>query len=124
MQNASHILDNMIKDIVAECEYFDVEAFIPHLSKFLSIPHGPYKRRFLIEWISLLQSVPDIDLLSYLPDLLEGMFAMLSDTHTGICTAVSRTLGSFLRQVRPPCFSPLFTGSKSPFRVYTRGAWT
>lgn len=93
------ILDNMIKDIVAACDHFDIERFIPRLAQFLSVPHVPHKRRFLIDWTSLLQSVPDIDMLLYLPELLDGMMTMLSDTHTEIRTAAGRTLENFLRQV-------------------------
>ena len=55
VQNAAMILDNMIKDIVAACEHFDIERFIPRLAQFLAVPHVPHKRRFLIDWTSLLQ---------------------------------------------------------------------
>lgn len=99
MQNAAAILDNMIKDIVAACDNFDIDSFIPRLARFLAVPHMPNKRRFLIDWTSLLQSVPDIDMLAYLPSLLDGMMNMLSDTHTEIRTAAGRTLDNFLRQV-------------------------
>jgi vacuole morphology and inheritance protein 14 len=99
VQNAAAILDNMIKDIVAACDNFDIDSFIPRLARFLAVPHMPNKRRFLIDWTSLLQSVPDIDMLAYLPSLLDGMMNMLSDTHTEIRTAAGRTLDNFLRQV-------------------------
>lgn len=102
MQNAAMILDNMIKDIVAASNNFDIDSFIPRLARFLAVPHMPNKRRFLIDWTSLLQSVPDIDMLSYLPNLLDGMMNMLSDNHTEIRTAAARTLDNFLRQVPPP----------------------
>jgi vacuole morphology and inheritance protein 14 len=100
VQNAAAILDNMIKDIVAACDNFDIDSFIPRLARFLAVPHMPNKRRFLIDWTSLLQSVPDIDMLAYLPSLLDGMMNMLSDSHTEIRTAAGRTLDNFLRQVR------------------------
>lgn len=100
LQNAAMILDNMIKDIVAASNNFDIDSFIPRLARFLAVPHMPNKRRFLIDWTSLLQSVPDIDMLSYLPNLLDGMMNMLSDNHTEIRTAAARTLDNFLRQVR------------------------
>lgn len=100
VQNAALILDNLVKDIVAASAAFDVDAFVPRLARFLAVPHVPHKRRFLIDWLSLLQSVPAIDMLAYLPGLLDGMMAMLSDTHTEIRTAVGRTLDNFLRQVK------------------------
>ena len=100
VQNAALILDNMVKDIVAESDSFDVKNFIPRLSTFLTVNHGPNKCRFLIDWITLLESVPDIDMLTYLPELLDGMFTMLSDVHTEIRMSVTRALEDFLVQVR------------------------
>lgn len=45
------------------------------------------------------QSVPDIDTLAHLPRLLDGLLAMLADTHTEIRSAATRLLDNFLRQV-------------------------
>jgi vacuole morphology and inheritance protein 14 len=32
-----------------------------------------------IGWVTVLDSVPDIELLEYLPEFLDGLFKMLSD---------------------------------------------
>ncbi len=53
---------------------------------------NPYKRQFLISWISVLASVPDIDMLQYLPELLEGLMGMLSDTNREIRQATGKAL--------------------------------
>lgn len=37
------------------------------------------RRQFLISWVAVLESVPDLDLLAYLPELLDGLMALLSD---------------------------------------------
>jgi vacuole morphology and inheritance protein 14 len=57
-------------------------------------------RMFIVQWLSVLDSVPDIDLLRYLPELLGGLFAMLQDTSAGIRTAVDTLLADFLREIR------------------------
>lgn len=38
-----------------------------------------HEHAFIISWISVLDAVPDIDLVMYLPDILDGLFAMLQD---------------------------------------------
>lgn len=35
---------------------------------------SPYVRQFLVGWITVLDSVPDIDMLGFLPDFLDGEF--------------------------------------------------
>ena len=53
---------------------------------------NPYKRQFLISWISVLASVPDIDMLQYLSELLEGLMGMLSDPNREIRQATGKAL--------------------------------
>lgn len=36
---------------------------------------NPYVRQFLVGWITVLDSVPDIDMLGFLPDFLDGNFS-------------------------------------------------
>ena len=35
---------------------------------------NPFVRQFLVGWITVLDSVPDIDMLGFLPDLLDGKY--------------------------------------------------
>lgn len=35
---------------------------------------NPFVRQFLVGWITVLDSVPDIDMLGFLPDFLDGEF--------------------------------------------------
>ncbi|KAF0976749.1 hypothetical protein FDP41_004044 [Naegleria fowleri] len=71
------------KDIVTEDENFNVDQFIPELSKHINT-NDPFVRQFLLSWIVILDSVPDIDLLEYLPHFLSGIFDMLSDPNREI----------------------------------------
>jgi hypothetical protein len=45
------------------------------------LQHVRMTKSFVACWLRV-QSVPDIDMLLYLPDLLDGMMTMLSDSHT------------------------------------------
>ena len=91
VNNGAQLLDRLIKDIVAESESFDVEKFIPLLRKYIDMIN-PYIRQLLIGWIQVLDSVPDIDMLDWLPTFLDGLFNMLSDSNPDIRTAAAETL--------------------------------
>ena len=41
-------------------------------------------RRLLISWIDVMDNVPGIDIIDYLPQFLNGLFDMLSDPHREI----------------------------------------
>jgi vacuole morphology and inheritance protein 14 len=99
VKNAAMLLDRLVKDIVTEVGTFDVERFIPLLRERITVIN-PFCRMFIVQWLSVLDAVPDIDLLRYLPELLGGLFAMLQDTSAGIRTAVDTLLADFLREIR------------------------
>ena len=80
-----------MQDIVTASYALDLDEFIPKLREYLTVVN-PYKRQFLISWISVLASVPDIDMLQYLPELLEGLMGMLSDTNREIRQATGKAL--------------------------------
>ena len=130
VQNAAQFLDNLVKasqvqgvsahlclqecnscqtmqDIVTASYALDLDEFIPGLKEYLTVVN-PYKRQFLVSWISVLASVPDIDMLQYLPELLEGLMGMLSDSNREIRQAAGKAL-----QVCPS-FTDLTTSSKGP----------
>ena len=80
-----------MQDIVTASYALDLDEFIPKLKEYLTVVN-PYKRQFLISWISVLASVPDIDMLQYLSELLEGLMGMLSDPNREIRQATGKAL--------------------------------
>ncbi|KAF5757412.1 putative vacuole morphology and inheritance protein [Helianthus annuus] len=50
--------------------YVSIEEFIPLLRESMNVLN-PYVRQFLVGWITVLDSVPDIDMLGFLPDFLD-----------------------------------------------------
>ncbi|XP_031271631.1 protein VAC14 homolog [Pistacia vera] len=70
VQSAAHLLDRLVKDIVTESDQFSIEEFIPLLRERMNVLN-PYVRQFLVGWITVLDSVPDIDMLGFLPDFLD-----------------------------------------------------
>ena len=85
------------QDIVSASSDFNIDAFIPKLRQYLTVVQAS-KRQFLISWISVLASVPDIDMLAYLPHLLGGLMALLADPAQEIRQSVGKVLQVRSRQ--------------------------
>ncbi|GAA0154628.1 scaffold/adaptor protein [Lithospermum erythrorhizon] len=99
VQSAAHLLDRLVKDIVTESDQFSIEEFIPLLRERMNVLN-PYVRQFLVGWITVLDSVPDIDMLGFLPDFLDGLFNMLSDSSHEIRQQADSALGEFLQEIK------------------------
>ncbi|XXG40893.1 hypothetical protein AAC387_Pa01g1493 [Persea americana] len=99
VQSAAHLLDHLVKDIVAESDQFSIEEFIPLLRERMNVLN-PFVRQFLVGWITVLDSVPDIDMLGFLPDLLDGLFNMLSDSSHEIRQQADSALSEFLQEIK------------------------
>ena len=99
VKNGAGLLDRLVKDIVTESDSFQVDQFIPILQNYIRRTN-PYIRQLLIGWITILDSVPDIDMIDYLPEFLDGLFNMLSDSNREIRQAADSALSEFLREVR------------------------
>jgi vacuole morphology and inheritance protein 14 len=99
VKNGANLLDRLMKDIVAESATFDIESFVPLLQKQIQ-KTKPYIRQLLVSWIHVLNGVPDIALLDYLPEFLDGLFNMLSDGNREIRHAVDSVIGDFLKAIK------------------------
>lgn len=100
VQNAAHLLDRLLKDVITESTTFNVADFVPVLKDRMRSCPNPYVRQFLISWILVLDSVPDIDMLPNLPDLLEGLLEMLSDDNVEIRQQADAALAEFLQEIK------------------------
>ncbi|KAJ0449229.1 putative vacuole morphology and inheritance protein [Helianthus annuus] len=79
--------------------YVSIEEFIPLLRESMNVLN-PYVRQFLVGWITVLDSVPDIDMLGFLPDFLDGLFNMLSDSSLEIRQQADSALSEFLQEIK------------------------
>jgi vacuole morphology and inheritance protein 14 len=61
---------------------------------------NPFVRQFLVGWITVLDSVPEIDMLGFLPDFLDGLFNMLSDSSHEIRQQADTALAEFLQEIK------------------------
>jgi len=54
----------------------------------------------LVSWITLLDSIPDLELVAYLPSFLGGLFRFLSDPNQDVHTTTQVALDKFLAEIR------------------------
>ncbi|XP_071704752.1 protein VAC14 homolog [Rutidosis leptorrhynchoides] len=99
VQSAAHLLDRLVKDIVTESDQFSIDEFIPLLRERMNVLN-PYVRQFLVGWITVLDSVPEIDMLAFIPDFLDGLFNMLSDSSHEIRKQADSALSEFLQEIK------------------------
>ncbi|KAJ3271216.1 hypothetical protein HDV01_006949 [Terramyces sp. JEL0728] len=77
---------------------FNLPRFIPLLKERINVVNAP-GRLFLVQWILVLNSVPDLELVTFLPEFLDGLFVYLSDTNVDVRTATLNVLGEFLKEI-------------------------
>ncbi|KAM4722470.1 protein VAC14 homolog [Rhinophrynus dorsalis] len=99
VKSGSELLDRLLKDIVTESNKFDLVSFVPLLRERI-YSNNQYARQFIISWILVLESVPDINLLEYLPEILDGLFQILGDNSKEIRKMCEVSLGEFLKEIK------------------------
>jgi vacuole morphology and inheritance protein 14 len=60
---------------------FSLSHFIPLLSDRIYVV-SPFTRSYLVSWITVLDSVPELELISYLPEFLDGLLSVQSHTQS------------------------------------------
>lgn len=78
---------------------FSLARFIPLLRERIYVLN-PFTRTYLVSWLTVLDSVPELELVSFLPDFLDGLLKFLGDPTVDIRTATQNVLADFLREIR------------------------
>lgn len=127
MKNGAELLDRLIKDIVSESaasyvsvlnfqdedgentnsdressDYpttFSLAKFIPLLEERIHVLN-PFTRTFLVSWLTLLDTIPDLELVHYLPAFLGGLFKFLGDPNRDVYVATQGLLERFLNEIK------------------------
>ncbi|CEP12494.1 hypothetical protein [Parasitella parasitica] len=130
VKNGAELLDRLIKDIVSELSttyvspysepYNSIEAggnkldtpsslprntafslprFIPLLSQRIYVRNSA-ARQFLVSWMCVLDSIPDLELISFLPEFLDGLIRCLNDVSEDVRVAASGLLQDFLDEIK------------------------
>lgn len=78
---------------------FSLPRFIPLLHERLSVLN-PFTRTFLISWLLTLDQVPDLELITFLPDFLDGLLRYLGDPTDEVRCSTESLLEDLLREIR------------------------
>ena len=78
---------------------FSLARFIPLLQERINVIN-PFTRTFLVSWVTLLDTVPDLELVYYLPAFLGGLFKFLSDPNRDVHVATQGALERFLNEIK------------------------
>ncbi|EAT36537.1 AAEL011389-PA [Aedes aegypti] len=100
VKNGSELLDRQLKDIVIESSSsFDLDSFIPLVRERIMAKNS-FARQFIISWISVLNAVPEINMVVYLPEILLGLFQMLEDNMPEIQRMCESLLTQLLKTIK------------------------
>jgi hypothetical protein len=78
---------------------FSLARFIPLLQERIHVIN-PFTRTFLVSWLTLLDTIPDLELVYYLPAFLGGLFKFLSDPNRDVSVATQGLLERFLNEIK------------------------
>ncbi|PYH46872.1 uncharacterized protein BP01DRAFT_390545 [Aspergillus saccharolyticus JOP 1030-1] len=126
VKNGAELLDRLVKDIVSESAAshvsvlqltekqqtdpdsiedadlptaFSLPKFIPLLKERIHVT-SPFTRTFLVSWLTLLDTIPDLELISFLPDFLGGLIRFLGDPNRDVNVATQALLDRFLSEIK------------------------
>lgn len=96
VRSGVEVLDKLLKDIVTEVESPVIEPHLPKLEEYI-YAKNPFTRMFIISWVRVLDS--KVDMIEYLPRLLDGMFCCLCDSTEEIRAFTIGLLSEFLNKI-------------------------
>ncbi|AMD19915.1 HCL236Wp [Eremothecium sinecaudum] len=91
-------LDQNIYDQEVSELAFSLPAFIPLLSERIHAINSD-TRMFMVSWLQVLESIPGLELVSYLPTFLPGLFNFLTDPQSDVKVVTLALLKSLLLEV-------------------------
>lgn len=78
---------------------FSLPKFIPLLTERIYVVN-PDTRIFLVDWIRVLLDTPGLELISFLPFFLGGLFTYLGDTHKDVRIVTKSLLNQLLKEMQ------------------------
>lgn len=78
---------------------FSLARFIPLLAERIHVIN-PFTRTYLVTWLTVLDSVPELELVTYLPYFLDGLLKFLQDPTEDIRNATMHVLADFLKEIQ------------------------
>jgi vacuole morphology and inheritance protein 14 len=94
-------IDRLLKDTVTENssnEKFDIIVFMQLLRERIYVKNS-YVRQFLVSWLKVLDSEPNINIIAHISDLLDGLFQILDDSNAEIKKMCEVLLENLLKEI-------------------------
>ncbi|CAD5112462.1 DgyrCDS1682 [Dimorphilus gyrociliatus] len=98
VRNGSGLLNVLVRDVLTASPNMNLVDLINQLRTRI-YNRGQYTRMFIVSWIDELDNVPDIDMIVFLPQLLDGLFQILGDNHQDVKQACKKCLRKLLRNI-------------------------
>lgn len=78
---------------------FSLTNFIPLLQERIYVIN-PFTRTFLVSWVTLLDTIPDLELVAHLPAFLGGLIKFLNDPNRDVHITTQGALERFLNEIK------------------------
>ncbi|ODQ76995.1 hypothetical protein BABINDRAFT_10530 [Babjeviella inositovora NRRL Y-12698] len=78
---------------------FSLVKFIPTLMERMYAV-DPFARKFLLTWIDLLDDLPALELVTYMPTFFKGLLKFLDDSHQDVRIETHKMLNNFLKEIK------------------------
>ncbi|KAJ6221271.1 hypothetical protein RDWZM_007083 [Blomia tropicalis] len=99
IREASNLVDKLIKDIIIENSTFNVVTLVEIIRERI-YALTPNTRKMILSWISFLDSVPDVDLLIFIQDILDGLLKISCDANLDIRRTAEAILREFFDKIK------------------------
>lgn len=99
VKNGSELLDRLLKDIIIDnANLINLDNYLTLIEKRIYVV-SPFTRIFLISWLTIFDSISDLQILNHLSKILDGLFRYLSDNSVDVKTSSQHLLDSFLNKI-------------------------
>ena len=99
VQGASDSLDSILRDIATECKEFNIDIFVNTIRTHIQTTN-PRIRQYVLSWLMLMETVPDISLTEDLPQFLEGIMDIVGDPERKIANLAEQLLSQYLTRLQ------------------------
>lgn len=111
VKKAVEKLDLLLKTLVVECEasskIFNSGKFMGIIREMLLSSANPNVQKLLVSWIIVLDSIPNFNMIGYLPNYLEGLFLLLSSKQENVMKTSFSFIKDLLGEVRGNLYGDL-----------------
>ncbi|MFH4978755.1 hypothetical protein AB6A40_005464 [Gnathostoma spinigerum] len=99
VRSGAELLDRLLKDIVIATNTFDINELMVLVRERI-YSQNTSNRRFIISWLNAMLTAPEISIVEYLPEVLDGLFQMLSDNQPAVRDVTTTVLGQFMERLQ------------------------